>query len=133
MVSNIYYLIAGILSILFSLTHALNGSNSILRLIDSSNIDLSSKTTIFYVWHIITVENLTFGIFFIIMAFYKNQSKVKFTALLIAIIIIARWIVITGSTLVKNVNGVGDILVDSFAIFVFVTLIILGSRKQEKI
>ena len=133
MIKNIYYLIAGILSILFAFTHALNSNNTLLRLIDSSNIDLAARTTIFYVWHIITAENLVFGIIFIVMAFYKNQTKVKFTAFLIAILIFARWIVIFGSTLLKNVNAVADTLVDSIAIIVFTALIILGTRKKENI
>ena len=132
MIKNIYYLIVGILSILFSFTHALNGNNSILRIVDLSNIDSASKTTVFYVWHIITVENLLFGIIFIVMAFYKEQSKIKFTAWFIAIIITARWLVILGSTLLRNVNAVTDTLVDSIAIFVFITLIILGAIKKEK-
>ncbi len=133
MIKNIYYLIVGILSILFSFTHALNGNNSILRLLDSSSIDLASKTTIFYVWHIITVENLVFGIIFIVMAFYKNQSKVKFTAFLIAVIMFARWIVIFGSTLLKNINAVADTLIDTIAIIVFIALTILGTRIKENI
>lgn len=133
MVKNIYYLIVGILSILFSFTHALNGNNTILKIVDSSNFDLDSKTTIFYVWHIITVENLIFGIIFIVMAFYKNQVEVKLTAWLIAILIFVRWIVILGSTLLKNINNVGNTLIDSIAILVFITLIILGTRKKEKL
>ena len=132
MIKNIYYLIVGILSILFSFTHALNGNNSILRIVDLSNIDSASKTTVFYVWHIITVENLLFGIIFIVMAFYKEQSKIKFTAWFIAIIITARWLVILGSTLLRNVNAVTDTLVDSIAIFVFITLIILGAIKKRR-
>jgi len=129
---NIYYLIVGILSILFSFTHALNGHQTILKLIDSSNMDITSKSTIFYVWHIITIENLIFGIAFIAMAFYKNQSKIKFTAWLIAIIIIARWGIIFVSTLLKNTSGITGTLIDSIAIIVFVTLIILGTIKKDK-
>lgn len=133
MITNIYFLIVGILSILFSFTHALNGKNTVLSQIESSNINSATKLMIFYVWHIITVENLIFGIIFIFMAFYKKQSKIKFTAWFIAVIIIARWIVISGSTLLRNVNLITETLVDSTAIFVFVTLIILGARKKEKL
>lgn len=133
MIKNIYYLIVGILSVLFSFTHALNGNNTLLRLIDASSIDLASKTTIFYTWHIITAENLIFGIIFISMAFFKRQSTTKIAAWLIAIIIFARWIVILVSTLLKNINDIGDILVDSIAIIVFITLIMLGIRKEGKI
>lgn len=131
MIKNIYYLIVGILSILFSFTHALHGNNSILKLIDSSNFDLSSKTTLFYVWHIITVENLIFGIIFIFMAFYKKQTEVKFTAWFIAIIIFARWLVILGSTLLNNINSISDTLIDSIAIIIFIALILLGTSKKK--
>ena len=133
MAVNVYYLIVGILSILFSFTHALNGHNTILNIIHLSNIDITSKTTICYVWHIITIENLIFGIAFLLMAFSKNQSRIKFTAWLIAIIIFARWGVIFGSTLLKNINGITGTLTDSLAIIVFVALIILGTMKKDKI
>jgi hypothetical protein len=131
MIVNIYYLIVGILSIIFSFTHAVNGQNSLLKYIDSSNFDLTSKTTIFYLWHIVTAENLIFGIVFIIMALYKKQSRVVFTAGLIASVMIARWVVIFGSTLARNINGLSDLLIDSIAILVYVVLTILGMRKKD--
>jgi hypothetical protein len=133
MLVNIYYLIVGILSILFSFTHALNGHQTVLKIIDSGNMDITSKSTIFYVWHIITIENLFFGIAFIAMAFYKNQSKIKFTAWLIAIIIIARWGVILVSTFLKNTSGITGTLIDSIAIIVFVILIIFGTVKKNMV
>lgn len=130
---NIYFLIVGILSILFSFTHALNGHTTVLSLIGPANFEINTKTTIFYVWHIITIENLIFGIAFLIMAFYKEPMKVKFTAWMIAIIIFARWGIILGSTLLKDINGVKNILIDSVAIIIFVGLIILGILKKDKI
>ena len=133
MINNHYYLIVGILSILFSFTHGWNGQTTVLPIINASNIDLAIKTTTFYIWHIITVENLIFGIAFLIMSFYKDLSKVKFTAGMIALIIVARWVVISGSTLFQNKNGIADILTDSIAIIIFVGLIILGTRKKGKI
>ena len=133
MLVNVYYLIVGVLSILFALTHALNGNNTILELIHTSNMDITSKTTIFFVWHIITIENIIFGITFLFMAFYKKQSKLKFTAWLIAVIIFARWGVIFGSTLLKNINSITGTLTDSLAIIVYVALIILGSFKKDKV
>ena len=132
-INNHYYLIVGILSILFSLTHAWNGQTTVLPIINASNIDLATKTTIFYVWHILTVENLIFGVAFIVMSVYKDLSKVKFTAWMIAVIMVARWAVILGSTLFQNKNGVTDTLTESIVILVFVGLIILGTRKKGKI
>ncbi len=131
-IKNYYYLIAGILSILFSFTHAWNGQTTVLPIIDASNIDLATKTTLFYVWHIITAENFGFGVSFLIMAFYKDLSKVKFTAWSIAVMIIARWGVVFGSTLFKNINGLADTLSDLIAIIIYVGLIILGTRVKDK-
>ena len=133
MVKNYYYLIVGILSILFSFTHAWNGQNTVLSIVNVSNINLTTKTTIFYVWHILTAENFIFGMTFLVMAFYKDLSKVKFTVWFIAVIIIARWGVILGSTLSKNVNGLTDTLSDLIAIIIYVGLIILGTRIKDKI
>jgi hypothetical protein len=130
---NIYFVIVGILSILFSFTHALNGYTTVLSVIDAANFETNIKTMIFYVWHIITVENLIFGIAFLIMAFYKDSAKVKFAAWMIAIIMVARWGIIFGSTLLKDISGIKNILLDSIAIIIFVSLIILGIRKKDKI
>ncbi|HZJ61392.1 MAG TPA: hypothetical protein VFD24_13980, partial [Chitinophagaceae bacterium] len=90
-------------------------------------------TTIFYVWHIITAENLIFGIAFLVMSFYEDSSKVRFTAWTVAFILITRWIVIFGGTLFKNKDAVTQTLTDSIAIIVLVGLIILGSRKNISI
>jgi hypothetical protein len=130
MIRNYYYLIVGILSILFSFTHAWNGQTSFLPIINVPDLDLTTKTTIFYVWHILTAENLIFGVAFLVMSVYKDLSKVRFTAWTIALIMIARWVVIFGSTLFKNKSGITDTLTDSIAIIVFVALIILGTRKK---
>jgi hypothetical protein len=132
-VKNCYYLVVGLLSILFSFTHALNGQTAVLPIVDASNIDLSTKTTVFYIWHIISVEILTFGISFLFMAFYKDSSKVKFVAWLIAVVMIARLGVILGSTLFKNPNDVASTLTDSIAIIIFVGLILLGARKVDEL
>jgi hypothetical protein len=132
-IKNYYYLIAGILSILFSFTHAWNGQTTVLPVVNASNIDLATKTTTFYVWHIITAENFVFGASLLLMAFYKDLSKVKFTAWFIAVMIIARWGVVFGSTLFKNINGLTDTLADLIATIIYVGLIILGTRVKDEI
>ncbi|CAN1211314.1 DUF2127 domain-containing protein [Tumidithrix helvetica PCC 7403] len=133
MIKNYYYLIVGILSILFAFTHAWNGQTTVLPIVNGSNIDLATQTTICYIWHILTTENFIFGVSFLVMAFYKDLSKVKFTAWMIAIIIIARWGVIFGSTLSKNINSLTETLSDSIAIIIYVGLILLGTRIKDKI
>lgn len=133
MIKNHYYLLAGILSLLFSVTHALNGQATVMLVIDGSSIDLATKTTVFYVWHILTAENLVFGIAFIGMACVRDFSKVRFTALLLAVIVATRWVVIFGSIANKNPNGLMDNLVDLVVIILYVGIIVLGIRKKEKI
>ena len=133
MIKNYYYLFAGILTILFSLTHALNGHTSVLPVIDASSIEQSTKTTVFYVWHIISVENLVYGIAFILMSLVRDFSKVRFTAVLVAVIMVARWVVIFGSVAYKQSNSLMDNLVDLIVIILYVALIILGTRKKEKL
>jgi len=64
------------------------------------------------------------------MSFCKELSKVKFTAWMITLIMVARWAVILGSTLFKNKNGVTDTLTESIVLLIFVGLIILGTRKK---
>ena len=132
MIKNYYYLIIGVFSILFSFTHAWNGQITVLPLINASSIDLTTQTTIFYVWHILTTENLIFGMAFLVMTFHKDLSKVKFTAWMIAVIMICRWCVIFGSTLFKNINGLKDSLTDIIVIIIYVGLIILGTRVKDK-
>jgi hypothetical protein len=133
MIRNYYYLIVGFFSILFSFTHALNGQTTVLPLVNANSIDLSTKTIIFYVWHILTAENFIFGVSFLIMAFYKDLSKVKFAAWIIAIIMISRWGVIFCSTLFANKNALTDTLLDLIVIIIYVGLIILGTRIKDKI
>ena len=132
MVKNYYYLVVGIFSILFSFTHEWNGQTAVFPIINVSNIDLATKTTILYIWHILTAENFIFGVSFLAMAFYKDLSKVTFTAWLIAVIMIARWGTIFGSTLFNNKNGLIDTLTDLIVIVIYVGLIILGTRIKDK-
>jgi hypothetical protein len=53
-IKNYFYFVAGILGILFSFTHALNGQTVVLPLFEEFNQDLSLSITFFYLWHIIT-------------------------------------------------------------------------------
>jgi uncharacterized membrane protein len=132
MIKNYYYLVAGILAIIFSITHALNGQTTILPTLNVDIITAETKTIVFYVWHIITAENLLFGLVFLFMAFHKDLSKVRFAARVIAILMIVRWMVIFGGTLLYNAEGLKNILIDSIAIFIYVVLIVLGIRVKDK-
>lgn len=132
MIKNYYYLVAGILAILFSISHAWNGQTIVLPTLNIDTISTETKKIFFYVWHIITAENMLFGVVFFFMSFHKDLSKVRFTAWIIAFLMIVRLIVIIGGTLLHNASGLKNTLIDSIAIVIYVLLIILGTRIKNK-
>lgn len=87
MIRNYFYLIVGLLCILFAVTHTLNGVETTLPSLDNVQIENNTKVVFTYVWHIIGIENLIFGIALLIVAFRKNLLKVKFAAWLIIVIL----------------------------------------------
>ncbi|MFC4799629.1 hypothetical protein ACFPA1_09695 [Neobacillus sp. GCM10023253] len=131
-VRNFYYLIAGVLAMLFAVTHAWNGQAAVLQTLDIRTISMDTRTVFTYVWHIITAENLIFGIAFILMSFQSERSKVRFAAWMIAAILIVRLMVILGVTALLDVTALTDTLIDSIAIVIYVALIILGTTVKKK-
>ncbi len=132
MLRNYFYLTAGLLCVLFAVTHTLNGMESVLQVLETANFDDNSKTTFTYLWHIIGIENLIFGVVLIIMAFPKDLTKVKFTAWLIMIIIFLRWIVITISTVLMNEVELKELLTESIAFFIIIALLYRGNKVKNK-
>ncbi|WP_373551172.1 hypothetical protein [Haliscomenobacter sp.] len=132
MVKNYYYLIAGFLAILFSITHAWNGQSIVLPSLNVDTISVGTKTIFFYVWHIITAENTLFGLSFLFMSVHKDLSKVRFAAWMIAILMIVRLTVILGGTLLYNASALKNTVIDSIAIVIYVSLIVLGIRVKDK-
>jgi hypothetical protein len=128
---NVNFLIVGILSIISGFTHAWNGHATLLPLIDAADFGIMAKTTVFYIWHIITVENVIFGIAFILMAFNKYQSKANFAAWMIVVILAARWAVIFGTTFLKDIQNIQNTLMDSVAIMLLIGLILSGISKNK--
>jgi hypothetical protein len=133
MVKNYFYLIVGVLCILFAVTHTINGVTTTLQVLDNSVIDDNIKVAFTYVWHIIGVENLVFGIALLVMAFQKSLSKVRFAAWLIITILALRWIVISSFTLMNNSGNVMQIMPDTVAIVVVIVLLVLGTKVREKV
>jgi hypothetical protein len=131
MVKNYYYLVAGLLAILFAITHALNGQNNVLPELTTSGLDTDSYTIFFYVWHMISFENLVLGLAFLVMAFHKNPAKVRFAARLLALLIVARWLVLFSSVILLNASAISEILTDSIAMACYVIIIFLGSRMRK--
>lgn len=133
MVKNYFYLAVGVLCLLFAVTHTVNGVSTTLEALDNSMIGVDVKVAFTYVWHIIGIENLIFGIALLIMAFKKDLSKVRFAAWLIIAILALRWIVISSFTLMNNSGGLMQIIPDTVAIFVVIVLLVLGTRVKEKV
>ncbi|MFS0724642.1 hypothetical protein [Paenibacillus sp. 1P07SE] len=129
-IRNGYYLAAGMLALLFAFTHAWNGHATVLTSLHIGELTIDTRTIFTYVWHIITVENLVFGIAFILMSLYRDPSKVRFVAWLIVILLIARLLVILGVTVWFDAAAFTDTLVDSAAIIIYAILILLGARNK---
>jgi hypothetical protein len=132
MIKNYYYFITGILAILFAYTHFLNGQVSVLPMLNIPSVNTATQSTFIYVWHIITAENIIFGLALLIMSVQKEMSSVKFTAYLIAIIMLARLTVIIASTVLHNPSELNLTLTDSIAIIFYVALILLGTRVKDR-
>lgn len=131
MIKNYYYLSAGILAIIFAVAHLWNGQNGVLQTLHVTPSPTDTKTMFLYVWHIISAENLVFGITFFFMSFSKDLSKVRFSAWTIVFLMIARWVVIIGSTLIYNAKGFESTWTESLAFAIFISIIILGIRVKD--
>lgn len=131
-IRNFYYLIAGVLAILFAVTHAWNGNSTVLPSLNVNEIAMDTRIIFMYVWHIITAENLVFGIVFILMSFKSEQSKIRLSAWTIVSLLIVRLLVILGITAFHNISALTDTLIDSIAIVIYVVFIILGIKTKRK-
>lgn len=131
-IRNFYYLIAGILAIMFAVTHAWNGQSTVLPTLRVSAIAVDTRTVFMYVWHIITAENLVFGGVFIFMSLKIEQTKIRIAAWTIVLLLIVRLMVILGITAFYDVSELTDTLIDSIAIVIYVALIILGIKMKNK-
>ena len=125
---NIFYLIVGIFSVLSAFTHTWNGFENSLKTLNNIQIDNGTRTVFTYIWHIIGIENLIFGIALIIMAFIKNRENVKFTAWVIIAVLIMRLVIISVFTFI---NG-GNELIDSIAMIGVIILLFFGTRMKNK-
>lgn len=132
MIKNYYYLIAGILAIIFSVAHVWNGQTVVLQTLNVYPTLVDTRTMFIYVWYIISIENLVFGVAFLLMSVHRDLSKVRFTAWAIALLMVARWIVILGITFIYNAKEFGSTWMESLAFTVFISIIILGIRVKDK-
>ena len=130
-INNYFCLIAGILAILFAFTHAWNGHSVVLPTLFVDDVALGTRIIFSYVWHIITAENLLFGIVFMILSFQSERSKVRFAAWMIVSFLLIRLLVILSVTAFYDVSSLTDTLMDSIAILIYSAFIIWGVRKKK--
>lgn len=130
-IRNPYYCIAGILAVLFAVTHAWNGQSVELPKLDMEPVTVETRIVFTYVWHIITVENLVFGIAFLLMSIVRETSKVNFAAGMILSILLVRLVVILGVTLTLDASAFNGALLDSVAIVIYMGLILLGIKRRS--
>lgn len=83
-------MVAGIIFLVSAVTHALNGNLTLLAEMGTTTLSVGSQTILRYVWHIITAENLIFGVALLMMAFAKDQYRIRFTVWLIAKVLLTR-------------------------------------------
>lgn len=72
---NYYYLVAGFLALLFSITHELNGQRALIPALYAGELDINTVTTFKYIWHIITAENSVLVLLSLSWHFIKNRKK----------------------------------------------------------
>ena len=130
-IRNPYYFIAGILAVLFAVTHAWNGQSVELPKLNMESVTVETRIVFTYVWHIITAENLIFGFAFLLMSIVWEPSKVYFAAGMIVSILLVRLLVILGVTLLLDVSAFGGALLDSVAIVIYMGLILLGIKRRS--
>ncbi|GIO34603.1 MULTISPECIES: hypothetical protein [Paenibacillus] len=131
-IKNYYCLIAGVLAILFAVTHAWNGQSVVLPTLLVNDIALNTRITFTYIWHIITAENLAFGIVFIILSFQSEISKIRFAAWIFVSLLLIRLMVILGVTALYDASALTNTLIDSIAVLIYSAFIILGTRIKKK-
>jgi len=131
-IKNYYFLIAGVLAMLFAVTHAWNGQSTVLPTLFANDIAMDSQITFEYVWHIITAENLVFGTVFVILSFQSERSKTRFVAWMIVSLLLVRLLVILGITASYDVSALTHTLVDSLAILIYIAIIILGIKMKTR-
>ena len=129
---NYYFLVAGIVFLVSAVTHALNGNLTLLAEMGGTSMEASSQTIFRYVWHIITAENLIFGVALLLMAFAKDQVKIRFTVWLIATVLLTRWLVILLFTLAYDPSVLTGSLVDGVVIVLLVVVLLLGNRAGRR-
>ena len=131
MVKNYFYFVAGLFFVFLAVTHTWFGLYTALPILHGSNIDNSTITVFTFQLHMIGVQDLIYGTAAILMAFQKSLEKVKFTAWIIIVIMLARWVVMALVTFVYNAGNLTDLLTSSIAFLVSIVLLFLGTKVKD--
>lgn len=129
---NYYFLVAGIIIFLSSITHALNGQRTVLAELESTSLGEGTLTIFRYIWHIITAENLIFGVALLWMGFAMYRVRIRFTVWLIATVLLTRWMVILLFTLAYDPSGISGFLIDGVVILLLVIILLLGNSAGRR-
>lgn len=132
MVKNYFYLVAALLCIVFAITHTMNGTSTVLPVLDTVGLAGSIKTSFTYVWHIIGMENLVIGIALLVMAFQRKQANVTFTAYLIIVILSVRWLTIAAFTMLNDSKSLSQLWPETIAILVTIGLLMSGTKVKPR-
>jgi hypothetical protein len=130
-VINYFYLVVGILCVLFAGSQTWNGLQTMLPALHGSTIDSSIMTVFIYQWYIIIAEQLVFGIALIIMAFQKSVAKIKIAAWVITAILFMRGVTTVIVTVLLGISNMTNLLISAIAIFSLVALMLLGNRVRD--
>lgn len=127
---NVFYLIAGLLLVVFAVTHTLFGLETALPILHDSDIDIGIISIFTFQLHMIGAQDLLYGIAAIIMAFQKDMSRVKFVACLLVAVLSVRWAIMALVTVAYG--NIADILTSSIAFLILITLLFLGIKAKNK-
>ena len=130
-VKNYFYLVVGVLCVLFAGSQTWNGLQTILPALHGSTIDSSVMTVFTYQWYIIIAEQLVFGVALIIMAFQKSVAKTKIAAWVITAILFVRGVITVVVTVSLGISNMTNLLTSAIAIFALFALMLLGNRVKD--
>ncbi|MDO4702482.1 hypothetical protein [Tannerella sp.] len=132
MIRNYFYLIVGLVCLLSAVTHTLNGLETAIASLNHSTMDAHNKVVFTYVWHIIGVENVVFGVALLIMAFHKERTGGKYIAWFIIAILVLRWLTILFFSLLNNVEEIATLIPETIVIWIVIVLLWFGIKINNK-
>jgi len=128
---NVFYLIAGLLFVLLSVTHTWFGLETALPILHGSHIDNSTIAVFTFQLHMIGIQDLFYGVAAIIMSFQRDMARVRFAARLLTAILLGRWVIMTLVTIIYDTNNIMNLLTASIAFLILIILLVLGAKVKN--